>query len=107
MQRRAPLEDFDEADWHTLMKTNVDSVFFVGQAVARHMIGRRRGKVINICSVQSELGRRFATAVALLNKGLVDVKPLISASLPYRDAGRAFALAADRSQAMKVVLNFD
>lgn len=49
----------------------------------------------------------FATAVALLNKGLVDVKPLISASLPYRDAGRAFALAADRSQAMKVVLNFD
>jgi L-idonate 5-dehydrogenase len=49
----------------------------------------------------------FATAVALLNKGLVDVKPLISASLPYRDASRAFALAADRSQAMKVVLNFD
>lgn len=49
----------------------------------------------------------FATAVTLLNKGLVDVKPLISATLPYRDAGRAFALAADRSQAMKVVLNFD
>ncbi|NML47538.1 L-idonate 5-dehydrogenase [Ramlibacter sp. G-1-2-2] len=49
----------------------------------------------------------FATAVALLNKGLVSVKPLISASLPYRDASRAFALAADRSQAMKVVLNFD
>ena len=49
----------------------------------------------------------FATAVALLNRGMVDVKPLISASLPYRDAGRAFALAADRSQAMKVILNFD
>jgi len=49
----------------------------------------------------------FATAVALLNKGLVDVKPLISATLPYRDAARAFALAADRSQAMKVVLSFD
>ena len=49
----------------------------------------------------------FASAVALLNRALVDVKPLISASLPYRDAGRAFALAADRSQAMKVVLNFE
>ncbi|MBI5275963.1 MAG: L-idonate 5-dehydrogenase [Burkholderiales bacterium] len=49
----------------------------------------------------------FATAVALLNKGLVDVKPLISATLPYRDASRAFALAADRSQAMKVLLDFD
>jgi len=49
----------------------------------------------------------FEVAVALLNKGLVDVKPLISATLPYRDAARAFALAADRSQAMKVVLDFD
>jgi L-idonate 5-dehydrogenase len=45
--------------------------------------------------------------VALLNKGLVDVKPLISATLSYRDSARAFALAADRSQAMKVLLNFD
>lgn len=49
----------------------------------------------------------FATAVALLNKGLVDVKPLISATLSYRDSARAFALAADRSQAIKVLLNFD
>ena len=49
----------------------------------------------------------FETAVELLNKGLVDVKPLISATLPYRDAARAFALAADRSQAMKVLLDFD
>ena len=49
----------------------------------------------------------FATAVELLNKGLIDVKPLISASLSYRDSARAFTLAADRSQAMKVLLNFD
>lgn len=49
----------------------------------------------------------FAMAVELLNKGLVDVKPLISATLSYRDPARAFALAADRSQAMKVLLNFD
>lgn len=49
----------------------------------------------------------FAVAVDLLNKRLVDVKPLISATLPYRDAGKAFALAADRSQAMKVLLSFD
>ncbi|RZL95802.1 MAG: L-idonate 5-dehydrogenase [Variovorax sp.] len=49
----------------------------------------------------------FAVAVELLNKGLVDVKPLISATLSYRDSARAFALAADRSQAMKVLLSFD
>ena len=49
----------------------------------------------------------FATAVQLINKGLVDLKPLISATLPYRDAARAFALAADRTQAMKVLLDFE
>jgi L-idonate 5-dehydrogenase len=51
--------------------------------------------------------QEFAVAVELLNKGLVDVKPLISATLSYRDSARAFALAADRSKAMKVLLNFD
>lgn len=49
----------------------------------------------------------FATAVALINQRLVDLKPLVSATLPFRDAGRAFALAADRSQSMKVVLSFE
>ncbi|HKW84460.1 MAG TPA: L-idonate 5-dehydrogenase [Burkholderiaceae bacterium] len=49
----------------------------------------------------------FAVAVELLNKGLVDVKPLISATLSYRDSARAFALAGDRTQAMKVLLDFD
>ena len=49
----------------------------------------------------------FGTAVRLINQRLVDLKPLVSATLPYRDAGRAFALASDRTQAMKVVLSFD
>ncbi len=39
------------------MATNLDSVFFVTQAVARRMIARSRGKIVNICSVMSELGR--------------------------------------------------
>jgi gluconate 5-dehydrogenase len=77
MQRRGPLDQFAEADWHELMKTNLDSVFLVGQAVARHMIGRRQGKIINICSVQSELGRPGIApytaskgAVKMLTKGM-------------------------------------
>ncbi|MCQ8277648.1 SDR family oxidoreductase [Acetobacteraceae bacterium KSS8] len=57
LQRRAPLEDFTRADWDTLLSTNISAVFFAAQAVARHMLGRGRGKIINICSVQSELAR--------------------------------------------------
>jgi L-idonate 5-dehydrogenase len=48
----------------------------------------------------------FGVAVALINQRLVDLKPLVSATLPYRDASRAFALAADRTQSMKVILDF-
>ena len=77
MQRRAPLEDFTQEHWHELMRTNVDSVFMVGQAVARHMIARKKGKIINICSVQSELGRPNIApytaskgAVKMLTKGM-------------------------------------
>ena len=57
MQFRMPLEDFPADKWEELLRTNISSVFFVGQAVARHMIPRRRGKIINIASVQSELAR--------------------------------------------------
>ncbi len=70
MQFRTPLEDFPEEAWHRLVKTNIDSVFLVGQAVARHMIPRRAGKIINICSVQSELGR-YSIAPYTMTKGAV------------------------------------
>jgi gluconate 5-dehydrogenase len=83
MQRRAPFAEFAQADWDTLMRTNVDSLFHVGQAVARRMIPRRRGRIINICSVQSELGRPniapYAAskgAVKMLTKGMaIDLGP--------------------------------
>lgn len=83
MQRRAPFQDFAFAQWQELMRTNVDSVFLVGQAVARHMIVRRRGRIINICSVQSELGRPTIApymaskgAVKMLTKGMaIDLGP--------------------------------
>ena len=77
IQRRTPLEDFPEETWRELMKANLDSVFFVGQAVARAMIPRKRGRIINICSVQSELGRPGIApytaskgAVKMLTKGM-------------------------------------
>ena len=57
IQRRAPLDSFDDQAWRELMATNVDSVYYVGKAVARHMIQRGRGKIINIGSVQCELAR--------------------------------------------------
>ena len=84
MQIRNPLHEFADADWHLLMKTNLDSAYFVGKAVAQKMIPRGRGKIINICSVQSELGRPGIApytaskgALKMLTKGMaIDWGPL-------------------------------
>jgi gluconate 5-dehydrogenase len=77
MQSRAPLEDFPVENFDALMRLNINSVFYVGQAVARHMIERKAGKIINICSVQTALARPSIApytaskgAVANLTKGM-------------------------------------
>lgn len=77
MQFRTALEDFPADAFSKLMMTNVNSVFNVGQACARHMIKRGAGKIINIASVQTALARPgiapyTATkgAVANLTKGM-------------------------------------
>ena len=57
MQHRGPLEDFPADAFERLLQTNIATVFHVGQAVARHMIARRTGKIINIASVQTALAR--------------------------------------------------
>jgi gluconate 5-dehydrogenase len=70
MQHRMAAEDFAEADFDRLMAINVKGAFFVAQAVGRRMIARRRGKIINIASVQSELGRASITPYAM-SKGAI------------------------------------
>lgn len=57
MQHRTPLEDFPADAFERLLQTNIATVFHVGQAVARHMIARKAGKIINIASVQTALAR--------------------------------------------------
>lgn len=57
MQHRAPLEEFPAEAFERLLQTNIASVFHVGQAVARHMIARGQGRIINIASVQTALAR--------------------------------------------------
>lgn len=57
MQFRTPLEDYPEDKWDALFATNVKSIFLVSKAVAKGMIARGRGRIVNIASVQSELAR--------------------------------------------------
>jgi gluconate 5-dehydrogenase len=68
--RRSPFVEFPAEDFKAVLATNVDGPFFVGQAVARHMVARGRGRIINICSVMSEMGRP-GTSAYTASKGAV------------------------------------
>ena len=57
MQMRRPLEQFSLEEWQRIMAVNVTSAFLVARAVAPGMIERGRGKIVNTCSVSSEVGR--------------------------------------------------
>jgi gluconate 5-dehydrogenase len=57
IQIRAPLEEFKIDDWRSLIDINLTGAFFVSKTVVQGMIQRKAGKIINICSIQSELAR--------------------------------------------------
>jgi len=57
IQRRHPMVDFPESEWDEIIATNLTAPFLVSQAVLPGMIERRRGKIIHIASLMSELGR--------------------------------------------------
>jgi len=58
MTRRKPLETWSLAEWEQIFAVNVTSAFLVSRAVVPAMIERGRGKIVNVCSVQSELARQ-------------------------------------------------
>jgi gluconate 5-dehydrogenase len=57
IQRRGPLETFEEPVWREVIETNLTAVFLISKRVVKGMIDRRFGKIINICSLMSEISR--------------------------------------------------
>lgn len=70
IQRRKPLEELEEVVWREVIDTNLTGVFLVSQQIVKGMIKRMSGKIINICSLQSELGRETIAAYAAAKGGL-------------------------------------
>ncbi|MFF4121589.1 SDR family oxidoreductase [Streptomyces sp. NPDC001714] len=107
VQHRASLLDFTDEDWHRLLATNLTSAFLVGREVARRMAPRGHGKIVNICSLQSEAVRPgiapySATkgGLKMLTKGMcADLGPLgiqVNGIGPgYFDTELTSALVAD------------
>lgn len=77
MQHRAPLEDFPPERFDAVMRANVYGPFLVGQALARPMLARGKGNIVNICSLMTRLARPSIApytaskgAIANLTKGM-------------------------------------
>lgn len=68
--KRAPAEDLEEADWDLVIKTNLTGPFLLSKYAGRKMIERKKGKIINVCSLMSELGRDTVSAYAAAKGGL-------------------------------------
>ena len=70
IHRRAPLADMTEAQWREVIDTNLTSAFLVTRELAPGMIARGRGKIVNVCSLMSEVGRPTTGNYAAAKGGL-------------------------------------
>jgi gluconate 5-dehydrogenase len=69
--KRTPLVDMEVADFKQVVDIDLVSPFIVSKHVVRGMMKRKSGKIINICSMMSELGRNSVGAYAAAKGGLV------------------------------------
>ncbi|MBT1695707.1 gluconate 5-dehydrogenase [Fulvivirgaceae bacterium PWU4] len=68
--KRIPILDMDVTDFREVIDVDLVAPFIVSKHVGRHMVQRKAGKIINICSMMSELGRNTVTAYAAAKGGL-------------------------------------
>ena len=70
IQYRAPLEEFKLEDWNNVLNANLTGAFIVSKEAVKGMIQRKSGKIINICSLQSELARPTIAPYSAAKGGL-------------------------------------
>lgn len=70
IQIRHPAEEFPIEDYEKILSVNLKGAFIVSKVVGQSMIKKCSGKIINICSMQSELGRNSITPYAASKGGL-------------------------------------
>ena len=70
IQRRISLEHLSLETWNEVLTTNLTSAMLVSRSVARGMIERKEGKIINICSLMSDVGRTTTGAYTAAKGGL-------------------------------------
>lgn len=68
--KRTPILDMEVSDFRQVIEVDLVGPFIVSRRVGKYMVNRKAGKIINICSMMSELGRNTVTAYAAAKGGL-------------------------------------
>ena len=85
VNNRKPFDQYTLAEWRALQDTNFDGPFLVTRAVVPGMKARRRGKIINICSLASDIGRPNIVAYAASKGGLKMMTRALAVELAPHD----------------------
>jgi gluconate 5-dehydrogenase len=93
--KRGPFQDYPEADWRALLAANLDGPFHLTRAVLPAMKRHRAGKIVNLCSLASDLGRPNIVPYAVTKGGLKQLTRAL-----------AVELAADNIQVNGIVPGF-
>jgi gluconate 5-dehydrogenase len=70
MIKRIPALEMEVADFRQVLDVDLTGPFIMSKHVAKYMVQRKAGKIINICSMMSELGRNTVSAYAAAKGGL-------------------------------------
>lgn len=70
IQYRKPMLELETENWHRVLDTNLTSAFFVGRQAAKRMVARGHGKIINIGSLMSDLGRATVAPYTVAKGGI-------------------------------------
>ncbi len=68
--KRTPVLDMEVADWELVLKVDLTGPFIMSKHVGKSMVKRGNGKIINMCSMMSEVGRETVSAYAAAKGGL-------------------------------------
>lgn len=68
---RVPVHEFTEENWHLIVNTNLNGVYYCTKGVAKHMVQRKTGKIINISSVVGLVPLRLQSAFAAAKAGVI------------------------------------
>ncbi len=68
--KRIPMTEMSVEEWEAVIRTDLTSPFIMSKAIVPGMIKRKNGKIINVCSMMSELGRETVAAYAAAKGGL-------------------------------------